>query len=49
MRAVNGGRDRHEVTWWAALSSELPMTGGFARRFLGVLGAAGWTSGGGCE
>jgi hypothetical protein len=49
MRAVNGSRDRPEVTWWAALSSELPITEGFASRFLGILGAAGWTSGGGCE
>jgi hypothetical protein len=44
MHAVNGERDRQEVTWWAALSSELPMRGAFADRFLDLLAAAGWTS-----
>ena len=44
MHAVNGKRDRLEVTWWAALSSELPMSGAFADGFLDLLAAAGWTS-----
>jgi Peptidase family M28 len=44
MHAVNGKRDRREVTWWAALSSELPMRDAFADRFLDLLAAAGWTS-----
>ncbi|MGH3632263.1 MAG: M28 family peptidase, partial [Sciscionella sp.] len=48
MRAVNGRRDWYEATWWAALSSELPITREFASRFLGLLGGTGWTSRGGC-
>ena len=48
MRAVNGDRDRDEVAWWAALSSELPIPVSFAGRFLDLLSTAGWaTSGGG--
>jgi hypothetical protein len=46
MRAVNGERDRDQVTWWAALSSELPMPAAFADRFLGLMSRAGWTRAG---
>jgi hypothetical protein len=44
MRAVNGDRDRDEVTWWAALSSELPIPVTFAGRFLDLMSLAGWTT-----
>ena len=44
MRAVNGDRDRDEVIWWAALSSELPMPVAFADRFLALMSGAGWTN-----
>jgi hypothetical protein len=44
MRGVNGDRDRHEVTWWAALSSELPIPVAFADRFLDLMGLAGWAT-----
>jgi hypothetical protein len=44
MRAVNGDRDRDEVTWWAALSSELPIPATFADRFLDLMSLAGWTT-----
>ncbi|HEY2576899.1 MAG TPA: DUF4910 domain-containing protein [Streptosporangiaceae bacterium] len=46
MRAVNGKRDRDQVTWWATLSSELPMPVEFASRFLDLMSRAGWTGGG---
>ena len=46
MRAVNGERDRDQVTWWATLSSELPMPAAFADRFLDLMSRAGWTRGG---
>lgn len=43
MRGVNGERNRDEVAWWAALSSELPMPLGFAETFIDLLSRAGWT------
>ena len=43
MRGVNGDRDRDQVTWWATLSSELPMPAAFAGRFLDLMSRAGWT------
>jgi hypothetical protein len=46
MRGVNGQRDRDQVTWWATLSSELPMPAGFAGRFLDLMSRAGWVRGG---
>lgn len=42
MRGVNDDRDRDEVTWWAALSSELPIPVTFAGRFLDLMSTAGW-------
>jgi hypothetical protein len=47
MRAVDGDRDRDEVTWWAALSSELPMPVTFAGRFIDLMSRAGWATHGG--
>lgn len=46
MRGVNGDRSRDEVTWWATLSSELPMPVTFADRFLDLLSRTGWTRAG---
>ncbi len=43
MRGVDGRRDRDEVAWWAALSSELTMPVSFAGSFLDLLCQAGWT------
>ncbi|HET7015539.1 MAG TPA: M28 family peptidase [Streptosporangiaceae bacterium] len=43
MRGVNGKRDRTELSWWAALSSELPITLSFAGTFADLMGRAGWT------
>jgi hypothetical protein len=42
MRGVDGDRDRDQVTWWAALSSELPIPVTFADRFLDLMSLAGW-------
>ncbi|HXS66667.1 MAG TPA: M28 family peptidase [Streptosporangiaceae bacterium] len=42
MRAVNGKRDRAELSWWAALSSELPITLSFADPFCDLMDRAGW-------
>ncbi|HET9896264.1 MAG TPA: M28 family peptidase [Streptosporangiaceae bacterium] len=42
MRGVDGRRDRDEVAWWAALSSELPMPVSFAESFIDILCQAGW-------
>jgi hypothetical protein len=50
LRSVNGERDRHEMAWWAALSSELPVPVAFAARFTDLICRAGWASpgSGGC-
>src|SRR6185437_12400592 len=42
MRGVNGKRDRTELSWWAALSSELPITLSFADTFGDLMSRAGW-------
>jgi hypothetical protein len=42
MRGVNGERDRDQVTWWATLSSELPIPAAFAGRFLDLMDRTGW-------
>jgi hypothetical protein len=43
MRGVNGERDRTELAWWAALSSELPIPLSFAETFADLMSRAGWT------
>ena len=42
MRGVNGERDRSDLFWWAALSSELPIPLSFAEGFLDLMFQAGW-------
>jgi hypothetical protein len=42
MNGVNGERSRGELAWWAALSSELPLSLSFAETFLDLLSRAGW-------
>jgi hypothetical protein len=42
VRGLDGRRNRSEVAWWAALSSELPMSESFVAAFLDILVAAGW-------
>jgi Peptidase family M28 len=42
MRSTNGARDRHEASWWAAVSSELAIPAPFAARFFDLLCQAGW-------
>jgi peptidase M28-like protein len=42
LSGVNGERNRDEVAWWAALSSELPISLSFAETFLGLASRAGW-------
>jgi hypothetical protein len=45
-RGLDGRRNRSDVAWWAALSSELPMPESFASAFLDILVAAGWATAG---
>lgn len=42
MRGINGERNRGELAWWAALSSELAMPLSFAETFIDLLIRAAW-------